>query len=211
MSLLDISDSHDERVPTEFRAAAADERRRTVQLDLDGRYMRSSKLEYPAKLKAVSVAHLVFDTTEALEVGERIIAHFDHLGGLDGNVSGKSDCGVEVRLNITTRKREKLSAQLTWLLNRQEFTGLEGRRHERIAVGNKSVPLRFDEGQFVECTLLDISSSGASLGTLIRPEVGTEVVVGKQNAIVRRHHNHGIGVQFLQDYEGKHLQGYLGL
>ena len=210
MSLLDISDSHDERLLMEFRAAAADERRRTVQLDLDGRYMRSSKLEYPAKLKAVSVAHLVFDTNEQLEVGERIIVHFEHLGGLDGNVSGKSGSGVEVRLNITTHRREKLSAQLTWLLNRQDFSGLEGRRHERIAVGNKSVPLRFGEGQVVECTLLDISSSGASLGTLIRPEVGTEVVVGKQKAIVRRHHNHGIGVQFLQDYEGKHLQGYLG-
>lgn len=210
MSLLDISDSHDERLLTEFRAAAAHERRRTVQLDLDGRYMRSSKLEYPAKLKAVSVAHLVFDTNEQLEVGERIIVHFEHLGGFDGNVSGKSGSGVEVRLNITTRRREKLSAQLTWLLNRQDFSDLEGRRHERIAVENKSVPLRFGEGQVVECTLLDISSSGASLGTLIRPEVGTEVVVGKQNAIVRRHHNHGIGVQFLQDYEGKHLQGYLG-
>ncbi len=210
MSLLDISDSHDERLLTEFRAETADERHRTVQLDLDGRYMRSSKFEYPAKLKAVSVAHLVFDTNEQLEVGERIIVHFEHLGGLDGNVSGKSGSGVEVRLNITTRRREKLSAQLTWLLNRQDFSGLEGRRHERIAVGNKSVPLRFGEGQVVECTLLDISSSGASLGTLIRPEVGTEVVVGKQNAIVRRHHNHGIGVQFLQDYEGKHLQGYLG-
>ena len=209
MSMLDIAVSPLEAELSEFGGGATDERYRTIEVDLDGRFMRSTKQEYPARLKAASVAQLAFTTPEQLTIGERIIAHVEHLGGFDGKVSGKIDGGFELCLNITTRKREKLSAQLTWLLNRPLLSGLEGREHERFAVENKSVSLRYGKDQSVECTLLDISLSGASLETSVRPEVGSQVLVGKQNAIVRRHHDQGIGVQFLQVQEAMNLQGYL--
>lgn len=209
MSMLGIAVAPGEAGPSEFSGGALHERYRTVELDLEGRYMRSSKLEYPARLKTASVAQLAFTTPEQLTIGERIIAHFEHLGGLDGEVSGKIEGGFELCLKITTRKREKLSAQLTWLLNRPLYSGLDGRKHERFAVENRSVTLRFGKNKCVECTLLDISLSGASLETLIKPEVGTQVVVGKQNAIVRRHHDRGVGVQFLEVQEVVNLQVFL--
>ncbi len=209
MSTMDIAVALREAGPSGSSGGGIDARYRTVELDLEGRYMRSSKLEYPARLKTVSVAQLAFTTHEQLASGERIIAHFEHLGGLDGEVSGKIDGGFELCLNITTRKREKLSAQLTWLLNRPVYSGLDGRRHERLAVENRSVPMRYGKDQCFECTLLDISLSGASLETSVKPEVGTRVVVGKQNAIVRRHHDRGVGVQFLEVQEVTDLQGIL--
>lgn len=209
MSMLDIAVTPLETELSEFGAGVTYERFRTIEVDLDGRFMRSTKQEFPARLKAASVAQLAFTTSEQLSVGERIIAHVEHLGGFDGKVSGNIEGGFELCLNITTRKREKLSAQLTWLLNRPLLSGLDGRKHERFAVENKSVLLRYGNDQSVECTLLDISLSGASLETSVRPEVGSKVFVGKQHAIVRRHHDHGVGVQFLQVQEATNLQGYL--
>lgn len=209
MSMLDIAVSPLEAELSEFGVRATHERYRTIEVDLGGRYMRSTEQEFPARLKAASVAQLVFTTPEQLANGERIIAHFEHLGGFDGKVSGTIDGGFELCLNITTRKREKLSAQLTWLLNRPLLSGLDGRKHERFAVEDKSVLLRYGRDQSVECTLLDISLSGASLETSVRPEVGSKVIVGKQHAIVRRHHDRGVGVQFLQVQEAMNLQGYL--
>ena len=181
------------------------ERYRTVELALQGRFMRPDKSEYPAKLVRISVAEMQLTSPVLLAPKEKVVAYFEHIGLIDGAVTEATGTGFTMCLNITTRKREKLAAQLTWLINRAEFTGLEGRRHERIAVGNKTVTLQIGE-RSVQCGLLDISLSGASLGTHFRPVIGTEVVVGMQRAIVRRHHDHGIGVQFLQVQEANALQ-----
>ncbi len=181
------------------------ERTRSVQLALQGRFMRPDKSEFPAKLIDISVAQLTLASPVLLEPKEKVVAYFEHIGLLDGIVDRVFETGFSMCLNITTRKREKLAAQLTWLINRSEFSGLEERRHERVAVGNKTVAMQIGERKY-ECGLLDISLSGASLGTHFRPAIGTEVVVGVQNAIVRRHHEHGIGVQFLQVQEAKNLQ-----
>jgi len=197
----------DRKSPVQLRVPDIDygERHRTVELALQGRFMRPDKSEYPAKLVDISVAHMSLTSPILVDVGEKVVAYFEHIGLIDGKVDRVSGTGFSMRLNITTRKREKLAAQLTWLINRSEFTGLEERRHERIAVGNKTVGMDVG-GRMVQCSLLDISLSGASLGTDVRPAIGTEVVVGVQHAIVRRHHEQGIGVQFLQVQEAKALQ-----
>ncbi len=186
------------------------ERFRTVPLSLSGRFMRSSKNEYPCKLNEASVQHMRLDSPVLVTPDEKIVVYLDHLGGLEGEVTKPVNGGFHLRLNITTRKREKLAAQLTWLINRAELSGLEARRHDRVSIANKTIALRFADGQAVECTLLDISLSGASLETSVKPAIGTEVLVGKQNAIVRRHHEQGIGVEFVQVREANNLQGLIG-
>lgn len=178
---------------------------RKLQLSLQGRFMRPDKSEHPAKLIDISVANMTMTSSVAVAPKERVVAYFEHIGLIDGTVGEVFESGFSMCLNITTRKREKLAAQLTWLINRGEFSGLEERRHERIAVGNKTVSLQLG-GRTVQCALLDISLSGASLGTHFRPLIGSEVIVGMQHAIVRRHHDQGIGVQFLQVQEASSLQ-----
>lgn len=210
MPLMEARVRQDAFGAPEAGASLDAERYRSVRLALIGRFMRSSnKAEYPAMLSRISVERLTVTSPVVLSEDESVIAYFEHVGGLEGRVTRVLDNGFEMCLNITTRKREKLAAQLTWLINRDQFDGLEERRHERFAVGNKMVALRIGDAPAIECTLLDISLSGASLETSVRPEIGTEVVVGKQVSVVRRHHEQGIGVQFLQVQEAKHLQGYL--
>lgn len=185
-------------------------RHKRYPLNLLGRFMRANKQEYPCKLCNISVGGIAVASPVTVESGERIIAYFDHIGGLEGHVVRVYDGGFAVRLNASLHKREKLAAQVTWLLTKDELEGVVGRRHERIAVVNKASMLTLADGSQVETKMLDVSLSGASLGTEARPPLGGEVMLGKLRCRVMRHHERGIGVQFLDIQEPEALRRYFG-
>jgi hypothetical protein len=191
------------------RVAPDRRRHRRVVISLLGRFMRANKQEYPCKLHDISVAGLAVISPIEVEVGERIICYFDHIGGVEGTVVRTMPGGFALKLLVTPHKREKLAAQLTWLLNREPGAEPE-RRHERIAgpVGLQNLTLA--EGVTVQVRLLDVSMSGASIGTNARPPIGLVVTIGKLQARVMRHHNEGIGVEFIDMQNSTALKKYFG-
>jgi hypothetical protein len=180
------------------RAGEDRRRHKRVSMTLLGRYMRPDKSEYPCKLLDISVGGAAILSPATVALGERIVAYFDHLGGLEGDVVRRFDGGFALRIHVTPHKREKLAAQLTWLVNRHELSGIDARRHERSTPRSALSTLTLAEGIAIPCQILDFSLSGASIGTPARPPIGHEVQVGsKLKAKVVRHHAQGIGVQFL--------------
>ncbi len=181
--------------------AAADRRRhRRVAITLLGRFMRANKQEFSCKLVDISVGGAAMHTPVEVDIGERILATFDNLGAIEGHVVRTFAGGFAIELQATQYKRDKLAAQITWLMNRHELGGAaEVRRHERIAIANskKETTLKLDEGVTIPVNILDFSMSGASIATNARPPIGHQVQVGKIKARVVRHHNDGIGVEFL--------------
>lgn len=177
-----------------------------------GRFMRANKQEYPCKLNDVSLGGLSLMSPVTVEPDERIVAYFDHLGGLEGKVVRQFDGGFSIAITATQHKREKLAAQIMWLINRHELKGAEERRHERVQVANSMQlsTLRLTEGLVVQTKVLDVSLSGASLATEARPPLGSEVQLGKLRARVARHHDQGIGVQFVDIQEPEALRRYFG-
>jgi hypothetical protein len=182
---------------------ASDRRRhKRIPLELLGRFMRENKQEHPCKLIDISAGGAAIKplTPVSVETGERVVAFFDHVGGIEGTVVRALDGGFAIKLAATRHKREKLADTLTWLANRPELSGEQERRHERIVPKGGRQRLQLAEGIILECQLLDISVSGASIGdTPARPPIGMEVVLGNNNlrARVVRHHAQGFGVQFL--------------
>lgn len=171
-------------------------RHKRISVTLLGRFMRSNKREYPCKLVDISVGGAALMSPVEVEDGERIVAYFDHIGGLEGTVARVFEGGFALRLAATQHRREKLAGLLTWMVNRSEVNQAETRRHERLAAQEERTNLQLDEGVIVPCRVLDISVSGALLATDARPSIGREVVLGKLRARVARHHETGIGVQF---------------
>ncbi len=86
----------------------------------------------------------------------------------------------------------------------------EGRRHERITPKNGESTLQLAEGIVLSCRVLDVSISGASVATPARPEIGSEVLLGKLRARVVRHHSQGFGVQFIDIQKPTALRRYFG-
>ncbi len=172
-------------------------RYRRVHLTLAGRFMRANHDEFTCTLRDVSVGGAAVTTTATPDVGERVVAYFEHLGGLDGTVARILPDGFTFQFKVSEHKREKLAAQLTWLLNRDAFPAEAGRLHERVGTKGRKTTLRLEEGIILDVDLLDISASGASVGTSARPAIGEAVTLGRLPAIVRRHHTQGFGVQFV--------------
>lgn len=199
------------RAPAALTRIVPDRRRhKRFPLPLLGRFMRASKQEYPCKLNDISVGGAAMMSPVPVELGERIVAYFDHIGGLEGRVARLFDGGFAFSINATQHKREKLAAQITWLVNKGELSGIEERRHERVTVTNKLSLLKLAEGIATDCRVLDVSLSGASIGTDARPDVGSVVALGKLRCRVMRHHDKGIGVQFLDIQEPDALRRYFG-
>ncbi|MBS0238526.1 MAG: PilZ domain-containing protein [Proteobacteria bacterium] len=170
---------------------------RRLPLQLSGRFMRADRSEYTCQLRDISVGGAAIITPHAPEIGERVVVYLEHLGGLEGTVSRLTPDGFAFAFKVTEHKREKLAAQIMWLINRDEFPEETGRLHERVGTRGRRTTLRVEEGVIIDVELLDVSASGASIGTPARPPIGSLVIAGRTRAIVRRHHGHGIGLQFL--------------
>ena len=194
----------------DVRVLADRRRHKRFEITLLGRFMRSSKHEYPCKLKDISVGGAAMMSPVDVVMGERIIAYFDHLGGLEGLVTRLFEGGFAIQFTATAHKREKLAAQITWLINRDEQRGIDARRHERIVVPDRLSMLKLENGTEIECRVENVSLSGASVATTARPPVGSELMLGRLRSLVVRHHENGLGLAFVDIQEPEALRKYFG-
>jgi hypothetical protein len=185
-------------------------RHKRVPLHMLGRFMRENKQEYPCRLRDISVGGAAILAPVEVDLGEHVVAYFDNIGGIEGPVARTFEGGFAFKIRATQHRREKLAAQLTWLANLSEVGGIEERVHERVIPASNMVSLQLAEGIALDCRVLDVSISGASVATSARPEIGTEVTLGKLRARVVRHHPEGIGLRFLDIQNPTALRRYFG-
>jgi hypothetical protein len=176
----------------------SEERRRfqRVRVDLLGRYMLPDRREFPCQVLNMSPGGMAVIAPVGAQPGDRIIAYVDHLGRLEGQVARLFPNGFAMTIAATTRKRDKLAAQLTWLANRHILALPEDRRHGRIVPRNPIARLILPNGINLRCRIIDVSESGAGIATDQRPPIGTLVTLGKVPGRVVRHLEDGFAVEF---------------
>jgi hypothetical protein len=176
----------------------AQERRRhqRVRVNLLGRYMLADRREFPCQVINMSPGGMALIAPVSGNVGERVIAYVDHLGRLEGTIARTFNNGFAMTVAATARKRDKLAAQLTWLANRSILNLPEDRRHGRIVPRNPSARVTLASGAVVNVRIIDISLSGAGIATLQRPDVGSQITLGKIPGRVVRHLEEGFAMEF---------------
>jgi hypothetical protein len=176
----------------------SEERRRfqRVSVNLLGRYMLADRREFPCQVSNMSPGGMALIAPVAGEVGERVIAYVDHVGRLEGVIARQFQNGFAMTIGATSRKRDKLAAQLTWLANRHILNLPEDRRHGRITPRNPTGRLILPNGVNVAVRVIDISASGAAIKTDQRPEIGAAVTIGKTTGRVVRHLEEGFAIEF---------------
>jgi hypothetical protein len=178
----------------------AEERRRfqRVKVNLLGRYMLADRREFPCQVVNMSPGGMAVFAPMFPNAGERVIAYIDHVGRLEGVCTRLFDNGFATTIAATSRKRDKLAAQLTWLANRHLLASPEDRRHGRFAPRNPMTMLMLPNGVQIGCRLIDVSLSGAAVASDQRPPLGTLVTVGRVQGRVVRHLDEGFAVEFLR-------------
>ncbi|NJR14064.1 MAG: DUF3488 domain-containing protein [Phyllobacteriaceae bacterium] len=146
----------------------------------------------------MSPGDISFRSRSVCMPGEKVIAYLDHVGRIEGKVTRAGSDGFSAEIIASERKREKLAAQLTWLVNKHELDLPEDRRHDRAAVkaGAMSV-VEMDDGRKYPCRLIDLSLSGAAVSLEIKPPLGTALRLGIKPGKVVRLFDDGVAIEFL--------------
>lgn len=183
--------------PVLEKARAERRRFRRVRVDLGGRlFVPADSLEAGCKIAEMSPGGAVVECELIPAPATQIILYIDRLGRFEGAVARTSVLGFSVRFSSTQLKRERTAEQLTLLMNNSLIDETDLRRHERIPTKALTSFTRND-GTTVNCEVLDLSTSGLSLKTKVRPAVGEFVLIGKMAGRVVRHHNEGVGLEFV--------------
>ncbi len=184
------------------RAAAilplSEEKRRfqRVRVNILGRYMLPNRREYPCQVVDMSPGGARLVAPEIGEVRDRVIAYLDHIGRIEGQITRVFDGGFAISINATSRKRDKLASQLTWLANRGELGLPEDRRHARLVPRNPYSEITLPDGRKYRCKVLDMSLSGAAVACEFCPAPGTAVTIGGTPGVVVRQVESGFAIEF---------------
>src|SRR2546421_10659123 len=167
---------------------SAEERRRfqRVKIHLLGRYMLPDRRELPCQIITMSPGGLALLAPGIGNVGDRVIAYLDHIGRVEGKITRIIDNGFAMTIGATSRKRDKLAAQLTWLANRDILNLPEDRRHDRLVPRNPIALITLEDGTQMTCRVIDLSLSGAAIAAENRPRLKSLVMYAKAQSRVAR-------------------------
>jgi PilZ domain len=173
-------------------------RHRRVPVSVFGRFMRENKQEYPCQVVNMSAGGMALLAPVACLEGERVVAYLDNLGRIEGVVSRNFDGGFAIRILASLHKRERIANLLTWLINQKSLGLGEERKHERVVPRINASKLILPNGDVHNCRVIDVSLSGASVATAVKPPMGAVVILGRMRGRVVRHDDQGMAVQFVE-------------
>lgn len=141
-----------------------------------------------------------------------IVLYAEGFGRFEGKIIWYDGGKYGIKFNSTTLKQARTADQLARMNEGQAAQVTATQRHRREAAKSLSRFTR-ENGSVIPCTVLDISTSGVSLGTSVRPQTGELVLIGGMVGRVARHHETGIGIEFVaggaRDMNIKQLQELL--
>jgi hypothetical protein len=178
------------------RAIAERRRHERVQVDLPGRlFLPGDGRESPCRVVEMSAegAQVVCDLIP--DTGSFAILYIEGFGRFETEVVRSEWDRFAVALRCSQLKQNRVAELLQQLTHGGEVNQPLLRRHERVE-GEGIAHFTRSSGQIIACEVLDLSLSGVSLKTEVKPAIGEIVMIGQMSGRVVRHHECGIGVEF---------------
>lgn len=184
--------------PVVAKARAERRRFRRVTVDLPGRLFNpADSREAACRVVDLSPGGASLESEFNPESGTHVVLYIDGFGRFEGAVvrcDGRPGFGM--RFSGTALKREKTAEQLTLYMNKSLVDDTALRANDRTPTKGAAQFTRND-GTIVKCEVIDLSPTGVSLKTVLRPQIGEFVLIGQLAGRIARHHADGIGIQFV--------------
>lgn len=181
-------------------------KQRAVNISVDGHYTLPNWYDARGRLRTfacrttrVSPYRMLVDVPVQGKIGDRLTSYFRDFGKLDGHISDIKPGRFLLELDVSHAMREKLSNKLTWLegkLKNREI--VDQRWYPRAIPARPYSTLTLADGSIHECTVVDMSMTGAAVCAEIQPVVGTPLAVGACVGRVVRNFNEGFAVKFVE-------------
>jgi hypothetical protein len=183
--------------PVIEKAKAERRRFKRVRVDLPGRlFVPAEGRESQCTILDLSPGGAAVECEGEMQPETAVVLYVDGFGRFEGIVVSRAAGGFGVRFHCTALKRERIAEQLTLFANKGFVSEADLRRHDRQPAKGFTRFTRAD-GETVKCEVLDLSLSGVSLRTNVRPPIGEFVLIGQMAGRVARIHEDGIGVEFV--------------
>lgn len=178
-----IADPHDDR-----------RKHLRVETPLKARFLNDAGEEHTCLVMNISAGGAMMRTKNPPPFGSVVVLYIDRLGRFEGRVIRSGANSFAVNYEKKRAKNAKTADGLTEVLNKGS------RSHDRRASPRvkHDAPAKvfFEDGRSDECSILDISLTGASIAISPRPPLGTRLILGRMTAKVVRRHEKGVGVVF---------------
>jgi len=183
--------------PVVAKAGAERRRFRRIKIDLPGRlFVPSDSREARCTVTDLSPGGAAIACEVIPDSGTPVVLYVDGFGRFEGTVVRRDGCGFGVSFVCTPSKRERIAEQLILFLNKTLVDDNVLRRHKRSSQKGFAKFTRAD-GQIVQCEVMDISVSGVTLKSDIKPPIGEFVLIAQIAGRVARHQVDGIGIEFV--------------
>ncbi len=162
------------------------------------RNARGERREFSCRTVGISRYELALAVPVSGPIGERVIASFNELGKLEGQIIRLSDDGFVMSLVLAAEQRERLVSKILWLEMRKHLNLPDDRRHKRVIPKHPHSTVMLADGRICDCFVIDMSASGVAVSAEIDPKVGDVLAVGAIVGRVVRIFREGFAVRFIE-------------
>jgi hypothetical protein len=186
-------------------AQAKAERRRfkRVPIDIQGKiFVPGDERDASCSIVDLSPGGAQVVCEMGLPAGTAIVLYIDGFGRFEGVVARPVEAAAQpdghfgIKFHCSALKRERVAEQLVAYMNKGVVDEATLRRHDRAPTKGLARFTRAN-GDIVGCEVLDLSLSGVSLKSDVKPPLGEVVLIGQMAGRVARHHETGIGIEFV--------------
>lgn len=166
-----------------------------VKLPLKARFLTDSGTEWSGVVTNISAGGALIRAKFPPGFGQSVVLYIDQVGRVEGKVvRSDKDC-FAVSYRKKRAKHAKLADQLTSAVNYRRRGGTDHRSGPRMKHDTPAT-VYLEDGRVIQCAILDISLTGASIEISPRPPLGMHLILGRMTAKVVRRHEKGVGVVF---------------
>jgi hypothetical protein len=178
-----------------------DERQTSGWLLATGRVSVDQRPEKPCAAHILGLDAILIRSKAESQIDEPVLCRLDSIGLLSGRISGLTQTGFTIALDICAARRSRIAVRIAWLVERRRAGG-DQRATPRIVPHHRAVTIRLPDGRCVQGEIENLSKTGAKISLLDEtadldpPSPSTLVLVGKRYAVVTRTDTNAIAVQF---------------
>lgn len=166
-------------------------------------------ITFACRVRRISPQSLTLSVPVCGEKGDKVTAKFDEFGILHGEIIRNLGLAFVMSIDLDALARERLAMQVSWQEARRQFATTDKRRHKRIVPVRNQSTVILSDGTLVDCTVIDMSISGAGIACQMRPDIGTPLALGSAVGRVVRHLENGFAIRFLDMIEASQLEARL--
>ena len=186
-----------------FKQLSADEQREFSRhkIELPGKlFLPAEKATFECQVLNISCGGAGIQCEEPPPLHSYVVLYIDGFGRFESIAMRFIDGELGLQFVCNELKCRRLLFNIFAFVSDGLKPKTRTRRHRRVASTMLCGVMR-PNGDWINCSVLDISPQGISLRTDLRPPIGELTNLGRTYGRVVRHHSEGIAIEFLETSE----------